>query len=217
MQEITHTDQEREYLAKPLIHKTNVHRQKWSLFVGIGFFLYGFGWLARGATPISITCFALEIIVFIFMFVWLATPCDCGKIPLFTATARLKIMKQKNRAYEAIQYIIAATIVAAILLPMYLAVQTLGLQTAQICHGGVIAAVGCAILIAGALNKLPRSLSVIPEKEIQEIGAFNRATEKGLNRLIAFHLKAGNFVEADVCSKMLIELAERDSSGNTKT
>lgn len=72
-------------------------------------------------------------------------------------------------------------------------------------------ALGSGLLITSltpALNHLPRRQMIMSQKEQEEIAALSGETEEELHKLIALHLKAGNFENADAYSRKLLALAE---------
>jgi len=118
-------------------------------------------------------------------------------------------MKSRGKGYQARCAVIILAISVPFLVSLFVVRELFGNHAAMAYEGGVSALFGCVGIIASAIDKIPNRWH-FSERELQEVAKLKGETEDGLHKLADFHLKAGNFAEADACSRKLLDLAERD-------
>jgi hypothetical protein len=208
------TEKEQRHLANPLNHKIQVHARTYVILLGGCLFLSGIGYLAL-AMHCHITALLSDLAWLIgtcLVTGWVALPCKCGKVPLLAARTRSNIARGgcSRRELLLLAVIIAAAVALTAGVGIYFmlqATQLLGLQALSLGVGGSLMVIGCLLVVASALDKLPRR-DVISQRIQDEVGSLQGNTEAELNKLIDFHLQTGNFDDADACSKKLLTLAE---------
>ena len=155
-----------------------------------------------------------QIVVLLVGVVWVVMPCRCGKTARLTATGRLYHKGSRKLLIKNVLLAggLTSLFFAVALIPGVVA-RIIGMRGAvHIVPGMVFFVLGCVTLTASALNKLPKLPGLryaIPEAEIQEITALKGETEEELTRLIDLHFRLGNYQEADLHSRKLLELAEQ--------
>jgi hypothetical protein len=207
-------EKERQHSTDPFTHKLQMHPRTFWLCLGFSLFTTG----CIIAAPISISypgCpvyFLLAAAATFICFGWMFLPCRCGRSPLLTAKARAHIAKHNSaRTQIGLLVLTIALVLPLVGFDLWL-VDFLEKQfgrTLLDCYLGWFAiALGSVTMLASALNKLPRDHTVVSEHERAEADRLTGDTQEELDKLIDFHLKVGNFSQADAYSSKLLALAE---------
>jgi hypothetical protein len=118
-------------------------------------------------------------------------------------------MKLRNKRYVIMQAGIG--VIAGVI--TVLGMKALGVAVCSVAMGVLLVLFGCLALISSLVNKSDwwLKLVIVPEQEQQEIAMLKGKTEEELQKLIKFHLKSGNFSQADECSRKLLALVENQN------
>jgi hypothetical protein len=206
------SEKEQRHLANPLNHKLRVHARTIVIFLGGGVFLSGIGFLALAmhCETIALLSHLAGLIGMLLMSGWAALPCKCGKVPLLSARVRSNIAKGGCSRRDLWLLFLTFTTGVGVNLILQAVGMVLGPRATLVCMGGSLIVLGCTLVVASALNKIPRR-DVISQRKQDEVGSLQGNTEAELNKLIAFHLQTGNFDDADACSRKLLTLAEDEA------
>jgi hypothetical protein len=211
--EVAATEFQCKFLNLPVFHQIFAHSRSYlmmagvmSLFVGIG--LVGFSMSWAGST--ARLCFLLGVLVETMMVFWMVVPCKCGKVPALTAKARFDIMRLRNKSYVVTTVCVAGVIGVIIDL---LGFGVVGAHNMLVVTSWFLVLFGCFAFFLGLVSKTEWYLNrtIVPEHEQREIAILKGETEEELQKLVEFHLKLGNFSEADEYSRKHLALAENVS------
>ena len=203
-------EEKKKYLGGRLGHQSSVHAGGMQMFAGFILLFGGLGHVVLAfSRPLGTLCFLLIELVAVIFFVSLAIPCKCGRVPVISAKGQLSLLRQRDKRYrvwrEAVALIAIFLVTALLSLLMWVTAKLFG-PFVMICGiGAVLSMFGSYVIAMAIMGKAP---AVRLQREYLDSAKLNGDVPEELERLIAFHLKVGNFEIADEYSRKLLRMAE---------